>query len=149
MKFTASVIRQIVNYVFQPATLTGDAIKVKSWIGIVEGTYSYKVNNKRYTSRLELQHLSTKQDFGDWFTGLFEQTLTSHWFINALGEYNYGNPNAERRNIYLSGAVGYRKDTYSIKVGGGRQRGGFLCVGGICRPVPENTGVTLTLASSF
>ncbi|MEQ8359669.1 MAG: DUF6029 family protein [Cytophagales bacterium] len=149
MKFTASVIRQIVNYVFQPATLTGDAIKVKSWIGIVEGTYSYKVNNKRYTSRLELQHLSTKQDFGDWFTGLFEQTLTSHWFINALGEYNYGNPNAERRNLYLSGAVGYRKDTYSIKVGGGRQRGGFLCVGGICRPVPENTGVTLTLASSF
>lgn len=149
IKVTASLIRQIVNYSFQPATLSGDAIKVKSWIGIVEGTYSYKVNDKRYTSRLELQNLFTKQDFGDWFTALFEQTLTSHWFINALGEYNYGNPNSERRNLYLSGAVGYRKDTYSIKIGGGRQRGGFLCVGGICRPVPENTGVTMTLTSSF
>ncbi len=149
LKVTASVIRQIVNYIYQPATLSGNAIKVKSWIGIAEGTYSYKVNNKRYTSRLELQLLSTEQDFGDWFTTLFEQTLTSHWFINTLAEYNYGNPDPARRNLYLSGAVGYRKDTYSIKIGGGRQRGGFLCVGGICRPVPENTGITMTLSSSF
>ncbi len=149
IKITASVMRQIVNYIFQPATLSGNAEKVKDWIVIGEVNYSYKVNDQRYTSRLEIQHLSTEQDFGDWATGLFEQTLTNHWFVNVLSEYNYGNSNPDRRNLYLSGAVGYRKDTYSLKIGGGRQRGGFLCVGGICRPVPENTGITMTLASSF
>jgi hypothetical protein len=149
VKVMVSGIRQIVNYVFQPATLTGNAEKVETWIALSEVSYSTRVNGKRYTSRLELQHLSTKQDFGDWATALFEQTFTTHWYVTMLGEYNYGNPDPKRRNLYLSGAVGYRKDTYSIKLGGGRQRGGFLCVGGICRPVPQNTGITLTVASSF
>lgn len=149
VKILASVIRQNINYADQPAALSPSTRRVKTWIGIGELSLSYRVNGKRWTSRFELQHLTTEEDFGDWATLLFEQTITNHWYFTFLNEYNYGNAVASRRNNYASGAVGYRKDTYSIKLGGGRQRGGFLCVGGICRPVPENTGVTLTISSSF
>lgn len=31
----------------------------------------------------------------------------------------------------------------------GRQHGGLLCVGGVCRPVSKNTVVTLNLVSTF
>jgi hypothetical protein len=31
----------------------------------------------------------------------------------------------------------------------GRQRGGLVCVGGVCRFVPESSGLTLTFNTSF
>jgi hypothetical protein len=31
----------------------------------------------------------------------------------------------------------------------GRQRGGLICIGGVCRFVPENTGLTANLTVNF
>ena len=36
-----------------------------------------------------------------------------------------------------------------ISINYGRQRGGLLCVGGICRQVSPNTGLTLNITTSF
>jgi hypothetical protein len=45
--------------------------------------------------RFELQHLSTKQDHGDWATAVAEFTFSPHWFLAAMDQYNYGGDREE------------------------------------------------------
>ena len=50
---------------------------------------------------------------------------------------------------YYSVGGSYSKGRTRLGVNYGRQRGGLICVGGVCRYVPENTGVTANLTVSF
>ncbi len=63
--------------------------------------------------------------------------------------YNYGNDDPELRNHYYSIGSSYRYKSSRIALAYGRQRGGLVCVGGVCRNVPESTGFSLSLNTSF
>lgn len=115
-------------------------------MGIMDLTY--KINRKN-SIRFEAQHLSTKQDRGNWVTGLIEYTVSPHWFFAALNQYNYGNENLEDRDVYPYFTFGYIKDALRITIGAGKQRQGLFCVGGVCRPVPASNGLSLSITSSF
>ncbi len=39
--------------------------------------------------RFEVQHLSTKQDHGNWATALAEFTFSPHWFVAVMDQFNY------------------------------------------------------------
>ena len=43
----------------------------------------------------------------------------------------------------------YKKGSTRIAVNYGRQRGGLVCAGGVCRIVPPSTGLGITLTKSF
>ncbi|MBK9177687.1 MAG: hypothetical protein IPM46_15425 [Flavobacteriales bacterium] len=118
---------------------------------ILEGLHNF---NERNSIRFEVQHLSTKQDQGNWVTGLAELTFSPHWFIAAMDQYNYiGNSDLEAKGQepihYPIGSAGYIRGGNRFQVNYGRQRAGIFCVGGVCRQVPAANGLTLSITSTF
>lgn len=118
---------------------------------VLEGLHNF---NDKNSLRFELQHLSTKQDQGNWATALAELTFSPHWFVAAMDQYNYiGDAKLEAKGQkqlhYPIGSVGYIRGGNRFQVNYGRQRAGIFCVGGVCRQVPAANGLTLSVTSTF
>lgn len=108
----------------------------------------YRLNDQ-HALRMELQHLWSEQDKGDWAMGLLEYTVSPHWFFVVFDQYNYGNPVKEERFHFYNVGFGYMHESSRIELRYARQREGIICVGGVCRNVPASNGFTLTITSSF
>lgn len=129
--------------------------------GIVEGgNYSHLIANvvvadllykitPRNSVRAELQHLQTKREKKNWAAAVLEYNHNFKWSFYATDMYNYGNDNEDDRFHYYSVGGSYTENTTRVQLNYGRQRGGLICVGGVCRYVPENNGLTLNLQYSF
>ncbi|HBS85341.1 MAG: hypothetical protein A2W91_16165 [Bacteroidetes bacterium GWF2_38_335] len=118
---------------------------IEADVVITDMTYKFKAKK---SIRLELQHLSTEQDYKNWAMALVELTVPN-WFFTVLDQYNYSNPNEDKQVHYPKIAMGYIKGANRIELGYGKQRRGIVCVGGICRAVPASNGLTLSVVSSF
>ncbi|MEL6562429.1 MAG: DUF6029 family protein [Bacteroidota bacterium] len=112
-------------------------------IGVLEVQYKLK---KRKSLRIELQHLSTEQGDGNWAGFLTEYSLAPKWSFFAFDQYNYGD---EDQIHYFQTGFSYTEKATRLSFNYGRQRGGLICVGGVCRFVPAATGFTLSLTTSF
>ena len=121
---------------------------VKAWIGIAESTYKF---NGGKSFRLELQHLSTNDDARNWAGGTIEYFFNSKLGIYLNDSYNYEESKiTENTKIHFFNLGGsFTKGSTRMGINYGRQRGGLLCVGGVCRPVSKNTGVTLNFVTTF
>lgn len=108
----------------------------------------YRLNDQ-HALRMELQHLWSEQDKGDWAMGLLEYTISPHWFFVVFDQYNYGNPDKDKRFHYYNLGFGYLHESSRIELRYARQREGIICVGGVCRNVPASNGFTVTITSSF
>jgi len=121
---------------------------VNAWIGVAESTYKFQGGK---SVRLELQHLSTNDDARNWAGGTIEYFFNSKFGVYLNDSYNYEESkiteNTEIHFFNLGGS--FTTGSTRIGVNYGRQRGGLLCVGGVCRPVSKNTGVTLNLVTTF
>lgn len=109
---------------------------------------SYKITPKQ-AIRLETQMLITKEDEGDWALGLLEYTIAPTWFISVADQWNFGNPESDKRFHYPIFAIAYNNDANRVQLSYGKQREGIVCVGGVCRNVPAANGITLTVTTSF
>lgn len=121
--------------------------------GVIEAGFKL---NKKHSLRAELQALFIEDDKygnindnGNWATVLLEYNVSPHWFFSIMDQYNYGNPDADKRVHYFYGSFGYIRDATRISIGYGRQRAGLFCVGGVCRFVPASNGLTLNFTQSF
>ena len=125
---------------------------INAHIGVVE--MLFKVAPK-HSLRTELQGLFVKpqadggNDQGDWFTALLEYTVSPHYFFSFMNQYNYGNSDENKRVNYPIITCGYIKESTRLTLSYGRQRAGLFCVGGVCRFVPANNGLTLSFTQSF
>ena len=125
---------------------------INAHIGVVE--MLFKVAPK-HSIRTELQGLFVKpqanggNDQGDWFTALIEYTVSPHYFFSFMNQYNYGNSDENKRVNYPIITCGYIKESTRLTLSYGRQRAGLFCVGGVCRFVPANNGLTLSFTQSF
>jgi len=119
---------------------------VYSQIGIADFTYNV---SKKLSLRWELQGLWTKQDNGNWASAMMEITVSPKWFFTISDQYNYGNPEPAKQLQYYNVAAGFVYNTTRIQLAYGRQRDGIICVGGVCRYVPQSSGFTLTITSSL
>ncbi len=119
---------------------------VKANIFILDATYKFTPRN---AVKAELQHLSTKQDEGNWAQALVEFTFAPSWYFTVMDQYNYGNDDKDRRFHYPTIAAGYTHGSSRLSLSYGKQREGIICVGGVCRTVPASNGLTVTLTSSF
>lgn len=136
------------------AKISNDAQGViNSHIGVIE--LLYKISSK-HSIRTELQGLFVKpksngeiNDKGNWFTALIEYTVSPHYFFSFMNQYNYGNPDKDKRVNYPIVTCGYIQESTRFTISYGRQRAGLFCVGGVCRFVPANNGLTLSFTQSF
>jgi len=116
---------------------------IKAKIGVIEGTYRYS-NGK--SSRAVIQHLWTKEDKKNWAGLVYEYNFSSSLNVFIADGWNYGND--DKIHYYNLGGS-YSKDNIRLGINYGRQRGGLICIGGVCRYVPENTGLNLSLNLTF
>ena len=119
----------------------------KAYIGkshIVVADLLYKWNPK-FSTRLELQYLASKDYQKDWMAALLEVSFAPHWSVFASDMYNHGDSNLHYYNAGLSYVYGKIR----VAAGYGRYRAGFICSGGVCREIPAYTGANLTLTASF
>lgn len=146
------------NFVYDLEQVQGKAGKpvIYADMLILEGLHNF---NDRNSVRFEVQHLSTRQDQGNWITGLAEFTFSPHWFAAVMDQLNYetfddtfvkdGARGETKRTHYPIGSVGYIRGGNRFTLSYGRQRAGIFCVGGVCRTVPAANGLTLSITSTF
>ena len=96
--------------------------------------------------RIVGQHLWTHKDRKNWAGGVVEYSFNSRLALYAADAWNYGG-DGEIHYYNLGGS--YTKGRTRFGMNYGRQRGGLICVGGVCRFVPESSGLTLNLAVNF
>ncbi len=112
----------------------------------VDGTYQI---TDEQSIRLELQHQFADADYKNWAGGLLEYTPTPSFSLFVQDLYNYGNDFEDKRLHYYTGGCSYTQGATRLAISYGRQRGGTMCTGGVCRPVPESNGFTVNLTTSF
>jgi hypothetical protein len=121
--------------------LGGKPELVKSYTFGLDATYKFV---KRKSIKLDLQHLTTKQDFRNWAYGLIEFGMKSKYFFFISDEWNYSN---QKHFANIGTAFSYKKGRISLSYG--NQREGLLCVGGICRITPAYRGFSLGIVGGF
>ena len=123
-----------------PVGVQGD---IKAKIGVLEGTY--RLNGGK-SIRMVGQHLWSKQDRKNWAAGVVEFNFNSQLGLYIADSWNYG---GEGEIHYYNIGGSYSKGSARLGLNYGRQRGGLICVGGVCRFVPENTGLSANLVVTF
>ena len=88
-------------------------------------------------------------DKGNWASATAEFNINSKYSLYAMDMYNYGNDVEADQNHYYNIGGAFRKGSTRIALAYGRQRGGLVCVGGVCRFVEESTGLSLSLNTTF
>ncbi len=136
--------------IVQHNTPKGPYKNALSNIEVLDLTYKYKSNS---AIRLELQGMqrdnSDTLNLGSWVVGLIEWTPTTHIFLAAIDQYNYGNPVESLKLHYVYFSAGYTSGPHRISLSYGKQRAGIFCVGGVCRTVPASNGFAISITSSF
>ena len=112
-------------------------------IGVIETTKRFD-NGK--AARFVAQHLWSKDDRKNWVAGVFEYNFSTRLAAYVADNWNYGGTNEIH---YYSVGGSYSKGNTRLGLNYGRQRGGLICVGGVCRFVPENTGLSANLTVAF
>ncbi len=115
---------------------------IKASIAVLEGTYKIKGSK---SVRLVAQHLWAEKDRKNWVAGVFEYNFNSNFALYLADNWNYGDTDIH----YYSAGGSYSKGRTRFAMNYGRQRGGLICIGGVCRFVPENTGLTANLTVNF
>ncbi len=104
----------------------------------------YKLDGGR-SLRFDAQHLSADADRGNWAAATAEFAFSPYLSFYLTDLYNYDETDIH----YYSVGGSYTKGRTRVAMNYGRQRGGLICVGGVCRFVPENTGLTLNISTNF
>lgn len=137
-----------INFIFDDrVVLVADKHEL-IYADIAVADVTWKIRPKK-SVRIEVQHLWTEQDQGNWAFAQIEYSVSPHWSFTALNQFNYGNPEEDRQIQYALGNVAYVHKTNRVSLQYGKQRAGFFCVGGICRAVPASNSILLSLTSSF
>jgi hypothetical protein len=111
-----------------------------------EATYKFTATK---SLRVVGEHMWADYDKKNWASSTVEFNMNSKWSCYVSDLYNYGNDLEYQQNHYYNLGGAYRKKSTRIALSYGRQRGGLVCVGGVCRNVPESSGVSLSLNTSF
>lgn len=120
--------------------------KVKTNIVTGEATYNFTENK---SIRFEAEHMWADADRKNWAGGTVELNINDKYSFYFWDIYNYGNDDSSKQTHYYNMGGAYRVGAWRVAANYGRQRGGLVCVGGVCRFVPESTGFSLSLSTAF
>lgn len=116
---------------------------IEATTAVVEGTLKFE---KGRSLRLVGQHLWTKKDRKEWAGAVVEYSFNPALSLYVADAWNYG---GEGELHYYNVGGSYTKGRTRLMINYGRQRGGLICIGGVCRFVPANNGLSVNLAVNF
>lgn len=109
------------------------------------GDITYKFTPK-FSVRAELQYLYTPDaPEGDWMAAVLDMNFAPNWSVYGSWTYNHG---GEKINYYSAGAS-FTHSFIRVALSYGRNKAGFVCSGGVCRPMPAYTGGNLQMTLTF
>lgn len=120
--------------------------ELKTYITAAEVIYKF---GDAQSIRVIGQHLWADGDKKNWASGTLEYVPSLKWSFYIQDLYNYGNDKEESRVHFYNVGGAFTKGATRIGMSYGRQRGGMICVGGVCRWVPESSGLTLNISTNF
>jgi hypothetical protein len=135
-----------INQYYNKKMIEETAGEVNTNILAAEATYKFTTTR---SIRVMAEHLWADYDKRNWAGATVEFNFNSRLSMYVLDLYNYGNKVSYLQNHYYNIGGAYRKNSTRIALNYGRQRGGLVCVGGVCRFVPESSGISLSLNTSF
>lgn len=110
---------------------------------ILVGDFLYKFTKKN-SLRMEVQHAwSDSKDDQRWVMGLLEGGFAPHWMVFVSDMYNY--KSAGDSIHYYSVGGSYVWNNLRVSLSYARNRAGLQCSGGVCRYLPEYSGMNLLL----
>jgi len=101
---------------------------------------------RRVSLRVEMQHLWTDDDDGNWAAILSEASFSPNWAIYMSDMTDYEN---SEQVHYFNYGLSYSTNYFRVAAGYGRNREGYICSGGVCRKVPAYKGFNVSLTTSF
>ena len=120
-----------------------------SHIAVADLLYKFTTD---FSARMELQYLHTKEyatvysnEKGDWMAALLELNFAPSWSIWGSWMLNHG---GTKINYYNAG-ISYTKSRTRVSLGYGRNKAGYLCSGGVCRPIDAYTGANIQITTAF
>jgi hypothetical protein len=146
------IINQYYDHQLIAASLN---IQVNSFI--IAPEISYKITPTK-SIKIAVEHMWANSDRKNWAALMVEYTNNINWSFYVSDMYNYGfdkNSNliddvSDHFKIHFYNlGTAYTKGSTRIALSYGRQRGGLVCAGGICRFVPPSSGIGLSLTQSF
>ncbi len=111
---------------------------------ILVSDWQYRLK-KRSSVRMEIEHLWNRQHEGNWLAGAVEYNWNGKWGVYTSDRFNYGGSKIH----YYSAGISYNNQGNRLALSYGRERGGLICVGGVCRYVPPHTGFQISLSLNF
>lgn len=133
----------IIDKAVSKGGILGSQGDIHAQIAAVEGTRRL---GKGRAVTVELQHLWTEQDDKNWAASVVEYNFNPYFSAFVSDAWNYGE---EKKLHYYNFGGSYSKGHVRFGLNYGRQRGGLICVGGVCREVPKSTGVSANLSVTF
>lgn len=116
-----------------------------TWISnIFVADMLYKFSSQ-FSTRLELQYLTSFEDKRDWVAALLELNFAPSWSLYVSDMYNHG----WTQTHYYNAGVSFTKSRTRVQLSYGRNRAGMVCSGGVCRNIPAYTGANLSITTSF
>ncbi|GGE20444.1 DUF6029 family protein [Psychroflexus salis] len=136
------------NYINQyyDQRLLGGGDLVRADIFTTEATYNLTT---KQSIRIELEKMWAVGDREDWIGGTIEYNFNENLSVYVWDIWNYGSKKESEQVHYINVGGAYRIGAYRVALNYGRQRGGLVCVGGVCRFVPESSGLTVNFNTSF
>ena len=107
----------------------------------IEDFYFGISDSKIYICYFDNKNYELKNTINFDIPGSIDNNL--NFFISDI--WNYGSSELHYYNFGGSYSIGRTR----LSANYGRQRGGLICVGGVCRYVPESNGYNLSLSYSF
>lgn len=146
-----------INQYYNDRLIKGSFIEnvVKTNILFAEGIYTFSGSR---SLTVGAEHMWADNDRKNWASLLVEYNHNMNWSVFVMDMYNYGFE--EEGNLiddaydlfkihFYNAGITYRKNSSRFSLGYGRQRGGLVCAGGVCRFVPPSTGLSFTISTSF
>ena len=104
--------------------------------------------NGEKSMRFEIQNLFTEDDKKNWLGYGAEYNFNYNFSAYFNSIVNYGNE-LEDKPEYSNFGMSFSKNASKFMLSYGKQRGGLMCYGGVCRYVPEFKGLSFSVITSF
>ncbi len=121
----------------------GDRISTEA-LNVIVLDSQYRLNDG-FSIRTEMQYLYSQEADKDWMAGLVELDFAPRWSVFASDMWNHGGSGVH----YYSTGIRYGCSGLSIAASYGRNRGGMVCSGGVCRWQPAYTGGNISMSFNF
>ena len=97
---------------------------------------------------LKFNTFSLKDDKKNWFGYGLEYNFSYNFSAYFNSIVNYENE-LEDKPTYSNFGLSFSKNASKFMLSYGKQRGGLMCYGGVCRYVPEFKGLSFSIITSF